>query len=73
MTQHTSPRAPYYAPLPAGTRVKYRGKRATVASVQDADSIGMVYGVRHTYTVTIHGDYGDYTTARVQPSDITRR
>lgn len=73
MTQHTSPRAPYYAPLAPRTLVRYRGKRATIASVQNADSIGMIYGVRHTYTVITHGEYGDYTTSRVQPSEITRQ
>jgi hypothetical protein len=73
MTQHTNHRAPYYAPIPNGTRVTYRGKRATVVRHENADPTTLAYGWRHVYTIRIGGIYGDYVNSRVRPNELTRR
>lgn len=71
--QHTEPLAPGYKPLAVGTPVILNGKPATIVAIQPADSIASLYGDRHSYTVEIHGTYGNYRQARIKPRDLKRR
>lgn len=72
MSQHTSPRSPYYRALTPGTRVSYTNrlgdtKRGRVTHVEsDPQHPGL-----HRYTLRLDGVYGPYVDNMVAASRIS--